>query len=90
MNCKNCNQDLTSFMFLKGFNYCPYCGFEINGEKKEEVKRQPKKVIKQENEARNNYNLLYAIICILLFIGCLLLLFINNSGKVSIDNINLH
>ena len=41
MNCKNCNQDLTSFMFLKGFNYCPYCGFEINGEKKEEVKKTP-------------------------------------------------
>ncbi len=41
MNCKNCNQDLTPFMFLKGFNYCPYCGFEINGEKKEEVKKTP-------------------------------------------------
>ena len=41
MNCKNCNQDLTSFMFLKGFNYCPYCGFEINGEKKEEEKKIP-------------------------------------------------
>lgn len=36
MNCKNCNQDLTSFMFLKGFNYCPYCGVEINDENKEE------------------------------------------------------
>ena len=41
MNCKNCNQDLTSFMFLKGFNYCPYCGLEINSEKKEEEKKSP-------------------------------------------------
>ena len=28
-------------MFLKGFNYCPYCGYEINGEKKEEEKKTP-------------------------------------------------
>ena len=34
MNCKNCNEDLTPFMFLNGFKFCPFCGTGLKGEKR--------------------------------------------------------
>lgn len=34
MNCKYCNQDLSPFMFLNGFKFCPFCGTGLRGEKR--------------------------------------------------------
>ena len=34
MNCKYCNEDLTPFMFLNGFKFCPFCGTGLKGEKR--------------------------------------------------------
>lgn len=34
MNCKYCNEDLTPFMFLDGFKFCPFCGTGLNGERR--------------------------------------------------------
>ncbi len=34
MNCKYCNQDLSPFMFLNGFKFCPFCGTGLKGERR--------------------------------------------------------
>ena len=34
MNCKYCNEDLTPFMFLDGYKFCPFCGTGLNGERR--------------------------------------------------------
>ncbi|MBQ2592434.1 MAG: formylglycine-generating enzyme family protein [Candidatus Riflebacteria bacterium] len=38
MNCKYCNEDLTPFIFLDGFKFCPFCGTGLNGERSAENK----------------------------------------------------
>ena len=38
MNCKYCNEDLTQFIFLNGFKFCPFCGTGLNGERRADNK----------------------------------------------------